>query len=70
MNYSFSLEWYELNEDLREAKISAFIENQYNNGGYVNPDGEHVAPLDDLLSDPEIHREADSAIASHFPIYF
>ena len=55
MDYSFNLEWNELPEELREAKISEYIE--------CSDEGKDV-------DDEEVRSEAESQISARFPIYF
>lgn len=70
MDYSFELNWGELNSDLREAKINSYIEYNYNNGNYVNENGENELSLDELLEDQGTRNEAEDSISNYFPMYF
>jgi len=68
MTYAFNLEWSELDEDLREAKIDEFIRINYENGDYR--DKKEDITLNECLKDEEIRKEAESCIEAHFPVYF
>lgn len=65
-DYGFVLEWEELSEDLREAKIEQYIR--------FNHMGEYLSEEDQGLDEDKIiekyRDEADSDIAARFPMYF
>jgi len=68
MIYAFNLEWSELDEDLREAKIDEFIKINYENGDYR--DEKEDITLDECLKDEGIRIQAERNIEAHFPVYF
>ena len=59
MDYNFTLQWHELPEDLREAKISEYIENNNDSEG-ENED----------VDDRVVRADAERQIKARFPIYF
>lgn len=69
-SYGFVLNWYDLSEELRGEKISAFIQYNYQQGDYTNPEGEHEMSLDQILGDIGIRTEVERQISAYFPIYF
>jgi len=69
-NYGFVLNWDELDEDLREAKINTFIEKAYMDGEYNNEKGESQHELDWYLEDKETRDSAERHIEAYFPMYF
>lgn len=70
-DYSFVLEWNDIDEDTREAKIDDYITFNYNNGEYdTDKDEEKGRGLDDHLEDEGNREDAENDIKSHFPIYF
>jgi len=61
-NYSFVLDWDELDEELKEEKITEFMEKNYvenDERGY-----------DEYMDDPNEKESAENAISAHFPMYF
>jgi len=75
MDYAFQLNWMELDEDLKEQKISEYIEKniidyerdfaERNN----IPEGQ-VADMSNVVEDEENREDAERKIMSYFPIYF
>lgn len=63
--YSFSLEWDEIPEDLKEQKIDEYITQSFEDGEY-----DVDRKLDDLLESSDIRNDADYKIQARFPIYF
>lgn len=65
MKYQFNLEWDDLDEDLREQKITEYIENGYQNGEY-----DQTKDIADVVDDLSNRKEAEHIISSYFPMYF
>ena len=65
-DYAFTLDWEELSEELREAKIHSYVTFNYR--------GDYVKDEDQGLSDDELvekyRDEAEYQIKAHFPMYF
>jgi hypothetical protein len=85
MTYSFTLNWDELDSDLRETKIQEYIEANYKDYAYdyaVNHyDGDDLNSQEfigsfagihvaNLLADETTYRDAERSIEARFPIYF
>ena len=63
MEYSFNLNWDDIPEELREEKITLYLEREW----------ECDAPpldLDDYTENPSNRESAENSISAHFPIYF
>ena len=65
MDYSFNLEWSDLSEELREAKIDAVIAYDFEHDNL--DDG---VDLDSALADPTRRSRTEDHISCHFPVYF
>lgn len=65
-NYGFILNWEDLPEELREAKIDQWI--TFHNKTEVAE--EAGLSLEEVLEDPENRRLAELQISSRFPMYF
>lgn len=66
-NYSFVLDWDDLDEDLRTQKVADYIDHQEANGAYAKLNEEDLT--EDERTGIKI-RSADSEIRKHFPLYF
>jgi len=69
-NYEFVLNWDELDEDLREAKINTYIEKAYTDGEYNDEEGEPQHELDWYLEDKETRDSVERYLEAYFPMYF
>lgn len=65
MEYSFTLEFNELSDELIQAKIDKLIHFNFMNGNY--DDG---SKLEELLENENVRGDAGYDIEMHFPIYF
>ena len=71
MEYSFSLEWDELDYDLRERKIDEAIIYNFDNDYLLDDDGEQIYPnLEAALESIECRKSAEDHIRLYFPMYF
>ncbi len=66
-NFSFVLEWDDLDEDLRTQKVARYIDHQEANGGYSELNEQDISE-DERMSIKVSGAERD--ISAHFPIYF
>lgn len=68
-DYSFVLEFIELDEDLIDEKIDKMIRHDYDKGNLtrLKDDGKS---LQTWLVDEDERKRCYNYIASHFPIYF
>ena len=74
-DYSFVLEWEEIDEDLREEKIEKFIranmEEYMRNFKEANEMKKGLkVTIMDVVEDDDIRDDAENSIEAHFPIYF
>ena len=67
MTFSFNLEWDELDEDLRNEKIDAYLESIYPD--FFDTD-EPPMTLAQFQEEPDNRQTAEEHISVHFPIYF
>lgn len=69
--YSFNLDFEELDEELQEEKINEFITYSYENGDLEKEDIEgRLIPLDTYLEDFEEREKTRRYITAYFPLYF
>ncbi len=66
-NYSFVLQWDDLDEDLRTQRIADYIDHQEANGAYAELNERNLTEEERLSIQVN---EAEKAIMAHFPIYF
>ncbi len=66
-NYSFVLNWDDLDEDLRTQKIADYIDHQEANSAYTELNKRDLTESGRLAIKV---RDAEVAITAHFPIYF
>lgn len=62
--YSFNLDWNELPEELREEKITLYLEHQW------EEENESGKDLEDYVNDFGNRQDAERSIEARFPIYF
>lgn len=62
--YSFTLNWDELPEELREEKLDQYLTREYEN------EGEQEQTLEEYLEDPERRASAERCVEAYFPMYF
>ena len=65
-NYGFVLNWRDLDEDLKEQKISDYIEYSWNANDYDHDEHD----LDWYLEDADTRKDAERSIEARFPMYF
>lgn len=71
MDYSFSLEWDEIDSDCRESKIDAMIEYDFRNSNLLDDDGEPLyADIEEALESVDLRRSTEDHIRNYFPMYF
>ena len=71
MEYSFNLEWTDLDVDLREQKIDEVIAYDFENSNLLDRDGEPIyADIDLALFDKVLRSQVEDYISCHFPLYF
>jgi len=71
-NYSFNLEWNELDEDLQSAKIDQYLESNIEEYAerFANETDRRAWSDDEVIQCVKFRKEAEKAIAARFPIYF
>ena len=68
MTYNFTLEWDDLDEDLKEEKIDGYLAQTYAEADDYEA-GENLT-MGQYQADPKRRAEAERYISAHFPIYF
>jgi len=66
MRFYFTLEWEELPEELREAKVDEYLRCLWEEGAPEVAD----KPLEDVLADQELRDQAERSIEARFPVRF
>lgn len=69
-DYSFNLQFSELDEDLQEQKIDELIQYDYLQGEHRDSEGNNKQSVEEVLEDEEVRSRARDYIEAHFPLYF
>ncbi len=70
MNFGFQLEWDELDEDLREDKISKYLRKMFRENNDCIPEDFQGMTEDEYVNDEYARQDAEQHISNHFPMYF
>ena len=70
MTYNFTLEWDDLDEDLKEEKIDGYLAQTYAEADDYDERENPNQTMGQYQADPERRAEAERYISAHFPIYF
>ena len=67
-DYPFCLEWDEIDDELKEAKITQYMEEDVKHEDFDADDSEMTR--EQYMEDWNNRKRAEESIARHFPIYF
>ena len=71
MNFSFSLDFDELSQELQDQKIDEYLTALYEDDPWYFAENEDSLPsTEEVLTNEENRNEARYKIEAHFPIYF
>ena len=72
LDYDFTLEWDEIDEEIRNAKIDEVIEAEYKRDEYYDDDNDMdmYEDVEEAQEDFELRDKVENQIKAHFPKYF